>query len=122
MKTKIERLSADADWLMTKLSPHPKKNGVWQATVNFSGYVSLLATVSELMKLCTLAALSDEPHISPIVENSPIDVAGILELALQLMPHGKAEFLDEVRSLLSQCEPEELPSYNYSTITIMKRQ
>lgn len=120
MDLKMKTLAHNAQWLMTKLQAHPTREGAFQTTVNFSGYVSLLATISDLMKLCALAELAEEPHISPLVGAAPIDIAGILELALQLMPHGEAEFLDEVEMLLAGAEEEELPLYNYSTITILE--
>ena len=72
METKIEKLRAKADWLMTTMQPHPKKDDVWQVTVNFSGYASLFGTVTDLMKLCTVTLLFEAPHISPIVGNPNI--------------------------------------------------
>jgi len=94
---------------------------VYQVTVNFSGYSSLITTVSDLMKLCTVAMLSDEPHISPVVNSNRIDMAGIMELALQLMPYGEAEFLDEMRNELSVNTADDIEyEYNYSTIHILE--
>ena len=55
METKIEQLRAKADLLMTTLTAHPKEDATWQITVNFSSYLSLYTTVSDLMKLCTVA-------------------------------------------------------------------
>lgn len=124
METKIEQLRSKADWLMTTLTAHPKKGDVWQITLNFSGYSSLLATVSDLMKLCTVALLTEAPYVSPLVGNPNIDLANIMELALQLMPKGESEFLDEARTLLQeeQQHPEEqVPEYNYSTTVIHKQ-
>lgn len=122
MENKIEKLPAKADWLMTGLKPHPKKHHVGQVTVNFSGYASLFATVTDLMKLCTIALLSEEPHISPLVGNPNIDLARILELAIQLMPSGESEFLDEVRALLDEDfeeDTEQLPVFNFSSVRIL---
>ena len=110
-----------SNWLMTTLKPHPKKEDVYQVTVNFSGYSSLITTVSDLMKLCTVAMLSDEPHISPVVNSNRIDMAGIMELALQLMPYGEAEFLDEMRNELFVNAADDIEyEYNYSTIHILE--
>lgn len=125
METQIEQLRAKADLLMTTLAAHPKEEATWQITVNFSSYSSLYATVSDLMKLCMVALLTEEPHVSPLVGNSNIDLANIMELALQLLPKAEPEFLDEVRTLLLE-EPqqpeEQMPEYNYSTVKVLKKE
>lgn len=123
METKIEQLLAKADLLMTTLAAHPTEEEVWQITVNFSSYSSLYSTVSDLMKLCAVALLTEQPYVSPLVGNPNIDLANIMELALQLLPKAEPEFLDEVRTLLLE-EPqqpeEQMPKYNYSTVTVLK--
>jgi hypothetical protein len=125
METQIEQLRAKADLLMTTLTAHPKEEATWQITVNFSSYLSLYSTVSDLMKLCTVALLTEEPYVSPLVGNPNIDLANIMELTLQLLPKAEPEFLDEVRTLL-QKEPqqpkEQVPEYNYSTVVILKKE
>jgi hypothetical protein len=124
METKIEQLRVKADLLMTTLAAHPTEETTWQITVNFSSYSSLYSTVSDLMKLCTVALLTEEPYVSPLVGNRNIDLANIMELALQLLPKAEPEFLDEVRTLLLE-EPqqpeEQMPKYNYSTVVILKK-
>lgn len=125
METQIEQVRAKADFLMTTLTAHPKKEATWQITVNFSSYTSLYSTVSVLMKLCTVALLTEEPYVSPLVGNPNIDLANIMELALQLLPKSEPEFLDEVRTLLqkeSEQPEEQIPKYNYSTVVILKRE
>jgi hypothetical protein len=123
METQIKQLRAKADLLMTTLTAHPKQEATWQITVNFSSYTSLYSTVSDLMKLCAVALLTEEPYVSPLVGNPNIDLANIMELALQLLPKAEPEFLDEVRTLLRE-EPqqpeEQVPEYNYSTVTVLK--
>lgn len=125
MEIQIEQLRAKADLLMTTLAAHPTEEATWQITVNFSSYSSLYATVSDLMKLCAVALLTEEPYVSPLVGNSNIDLANIMELALQLLPKAEPEFLDEARTLLLE-EPqqpeEQVPEYNYSTVTVLKKE
>jgi hypothetical protein len=125
METQIEQLRAKADLLMTTLAAHPTEEATWQITVNFSSYSSLYATVSDLMKLCTVALLTEKPYVSPLVGNPNIDLANIMELALQLLPKAEPEFLDEVRSLLQkepQMTEEEVPEFNYSTLVVLKKE
>lgn len=78
MKTQIEQLRAKVDLLMTTLTTHPKEESTWQITVNFSSYSSLYSTVADLMKLCTVALLTEEPYVSPMVGNPNIDLANIM--------------------------------------------
>jgi hypothetical protein len=125
METKIEQLRAKADLFMTTLTAHPKEEGCWQITVNFSSYSSLYATVSDLMKLCTGALVPEGAYVSPLVGHPDIDVANIMELALQLLPKAEPEFLDEVRALLQdkpQKGEEQVPEYNYSTVVVLKKE
>ena len=125
METKIEQLRAKADLLMTTLTAHPKEDATWQITVNFSSYLSLYTTVSDLMKLCRGALVSEEPYMSSLVGNSSIDWVNIMELALQLLPKAEPEFLDEARLLLQdkpQKGEEQVPEYNYSTVVVLKKE
>lgn len=122
METKIEKIKSKADRLLAGMKVDPKKDGVWQVTVNFSGYASLNGTIQDLMKLCTVALLTEEPYVSTTVSNPNIDLANIMELALQLMPNDVPEFLDCVQGILADedTQPEVMPEYNYSTVRIIK--
>ncbi|WNM18883.1 hypothetical protein [Flavobacterium capsici] len=125
MKNQIEQLQHQAEILMKTLKEHPQKEATWQVTVNFSGYTNLIGTVSDLMKCCSLLLLTEETSISPLVSNPTIDLANILELAVQLLPNPEAEFLDEARQILSQnnIEIEENHfDFNYSTIKIIPQE
>lgn len=123
MESQIEQVRAKADWLLAGMKAHPNREGIWQVTVNFSGYASLYGTVHDLMKLCTVALLTEEPYVSSTVGNPNIDLANIMELAIQLMPNNVPEFLDNVQEILADEDnhPEALPEYNYSTIRIVEK-
>jgi len=56
-----------------------------------------------------------------VVGKPNIDLANILELALQLVPKAEPEFLDEARSLLQE-EVLQDPEYNYSTVVVLKKE
>lgn len=116
----FDTLRQRAAYLLTSLDSQPDADGAFSTTVRFSGYAGLLCTVSDLMKLCTLVLLSDEPHVSPLVGDTRIDLAAILELALQLMPRTEAEFLDEAREALQQAPVFEQPQGNYSTLVVLE--
>lgn len=102
MENTFENLRHRSNFLLTTLKPKPKADDVFLVEVAFSGYSSLICTVSDLMKLCALAMQSEEPYLSPLISNTQIDLAGIMELALQLMPIQEAEFLDVARELFHQ--------------------
>lgn len=119
---RLESLTKMSRYLFTTLQPAKgKKKHLFTASVNFSSYSSLLCTVNDLMKLVTLAHLSDDPYVSDTVPNPIIDLANIMELAIQLMPINEAEFLDEARGIFLGTQADVLPQYNYSTITILKK-
>ncbi|TBX68722.1 hypothetical protein EZL74_07970 [Flavobacterium silvisoli] len=123
MNTKLEQLTKKANWLLTGLKDHPKKEDWYTVTLNFSCYSSLYGTVNDLMKLCTVALLTEPPYISPMVGNPNIDLANILELAIQLMPKSEPEFLDGVKELLRETTEEteeQLPQFNFSTIRVLE--
>ena len=117
MNPTTTQLRKKANWLLTGLQEHPEIADCYTVTLNFSGYSSLYATVNDIKKLCTVAMLTEPPYISPIVGNPNIDIANILELAIQLMPKSEPEFLDEIKEILKQPEPQ--PLYNCSTSKII---
>ncbi|CAM3715049.1 hypothetical protein FLGE108171_11750 [Flavobacterium gelidilacus] len=121
MESTIDVLRRKSDWLMTTLKVHPKKEATWQITVNFANYACLCGTIADLMKVCSAVLQSEEPYVSSLVENPAIDVANILELAVQLMPHSEAEFLDEVRQVLNEESIEQLPAFNYSKEVVLEK-
>ncbi len=123
MNSKFEQLRKKSEWLLTSLKDHPKREDCYTITLNFSCYSSLYGTVNDLMKLCTVALLTEEPYISPIGGNPNIDLANILELAIQLMPKSEPEFLDEVKEMLKENPKEteeQVPAYNFSTIRVIE--
>lgn len=121
MESNIDALRRKSEMLLSSLKAHPKKEGVCQISVNFANYVCLFGTVSDLMKLCSVALASEAPFVSDTVDNPAVDVAGVLELAMQLIPHPEAEFLDEVKAILSKAPEQEIPLYNYSTTTVLEK-
>lgn len=122
MKTKIEEVKAKADWLLSGMKAHPDREGVWQVTVNFSGYAELYGVVQDLMKLCTVAMVTEEDAVSSTVDSPSINLGAVMELAIQLMPANVPEFLDGVKVILDDDKvlEEELPQYNYSSIRVVE--
>jgi hypothetical protein len=122
MKTKIEEVKAKADWLLDGMKAHPDREGVWQVTVNFSGYAELYGVVQDLMKLCTVAMVTEEDAVSSTVDSPSINLGAVMELAIQLMPANVPEFLDGVKVILDddKVPEEEQLEYNYSSIRVVE--
>ncbi|MFV8343583.1 hypothetical protein [Flavobacterium sp. XS2P39] len=80
----------------TKLTPDEKKEDLFTLELKVSGYKDVSSMVSDLLKVSILALESDPPYISRAIRNPEINVLGLLEIALQLMPHGELELLDEL--------------------------
>jgi hypothetical protein len=72
---------------------HPTANpSVHTIPITTTGYADLLCTVSELLRLCITVAHADDSTLMP---NPQVNIANLLEIALQLLPLHEGEFLDE---------------------------
>jgi hypothetical protein len=95
---KFEKLLGSQMFFRT-LQETPSK-GVYTVPITTTGYADLLCTVSELLRLCITVAHADDSSLMP---NPQINMANLLEIALQLLPLNEGEFLDECYRLrLSQ--------------------
>mgnify|MGYP003605351830 CR=1 FL=1 len=99
---KLIALLDKAPAMLNAIKPVQESFGEYKVTVKVAGYVDLMTIVADLIKLCTLALTSDEPHISPLVKNGKIDIPNILELALQLIPYSEAELLDTIARIIQE--------------------
>lgn len=102
METQEKDLKADFVQLVnkfkyfTRLKPDPKNGELFVVELKVSGYNELNSMISDILKVSILAIESDVPYVSRTLFNPEINVMGLLEIALQLMPHGEIELLDEV--------------------------
>lgn len=80
----------------TKLKPDPKNEELFVMELKVSGYRELNSMIADILKVSILAIESDAPYVSRTLVNPEINVMGLLEIALQLLPHGETELLDEV--------------------------
>jgi hypothetical protein len=89
--------------------------------VNFYGYADLYGTVQDFMKLCAVALLTEEDAVSFTLERPCINLAKVMELALQLMPANVPEFLDGMKTILDEENNlnMKLLEFNYSTMRII---
>lgn len=86
------------------------KRKVFKTSITVGGYTDLMYIVTDLIKASLLALEAKEPFASREIRNPASNVCGLLDLALQLIPHEEIEVLDvlhgmgleEVASLRSQ--------------------
>jgi hypothetical protein len=90
------------------LRPKKQKKGLYTIELSVEGYLDLLFTVANLIKVSILALDSDET-CSNQVQNPPTNITNILEIALQLLPYDEAEFLDQSRELLLMENENDIP-------------
>jgi len=87
----------------TKLKPDQEKENSFVVELKVSGYNELSLMIADLLKVSILALESDPPYVSELIRNPEINVLGIIELALQLMPQREFEIFDELHQFyLSQ--------------------
>jgi hypothetical protein len=81
------------------LRPAIYKKEMYNVEIEVEGYLDLLFTVANLIKVSIMALDTDEPF-SNLIPNPPTNIRNMLEIALQLLPFEEAEFLDKSRNLL----------------------
>ena len=67
------------------------------AFLQFDGYTDLFSTIESLINVCILAS-----HVEGDFNDPGLDIRKTLELANQLLPFDKGEFLDEAYGLFVQ--------------------
>lgn len=80
----------------TKLKPDPKNEELFVMELKVSSYNEINSMLSDILKVSILALENDPPYVSRTIQNPEINVMGLLEIAVQLLPHGEMELLDEV--------------------------
>lgn len=83
----------------TKLKSDEKKDDVLTLELKVTGYNKANLLVRDLLKVSILALESDPLCVSQVVELPEVNVLGLLEIALQLLPDAEPELLDELHKL-----------------------
>ncbi|UJH89676.1 hypothetical protein LZ575_11345 [Antarcticibacterium sp. 1MA-6-2] len=102
-KNDLARLRRLAPNLFRTLREDEERERSYRAQIEFTSYVELISTISDLLKLCITEACYDAEGASPYIKR-PLNIQGVLELILQLLPVDEAELLDEIRPFLKQKE------------------
>lgn len=99
---RIQELQEMARTHFTLLKPDKEKKDSHTVSFPVYDYYNLIHIVSDLMKLCAIAIENESEFDSSFEENSKIDIAQILKIAIMLLPIDEIEFLDEVKKLLKK--------------------
>lgn len=80
------------------ICPDKNRKGMYNTQIDVEGYLDLLFTIANLIKVSIMALDVDDPF-SKLIPNPPTNIKNLLEIALQLLPYEEAEFLDKSREL-----------------------
>lgn len=81
---------------LNTLKPSNDNTGTYTVQIKLSNYSELGCVIAEILKLC-IVALDHEVHkASNTIKTSPINVALILEMVLEMLPTDEFEILDEI--------------------------
>jgi glycine cleavage system regulatory protein len=80
----------------TTLRPNKHNKDSYKVELEVEGYLNLLFTVSNLLKV-SIMALDSEDLFSAHAPSPQTHIRNMLEIALQLLPLDEAEFLDKIR-------------------------
>ena len=105
---KLENIERICNMCLRSLKQDTRKSGIYVAEIRVYDYFELGAVIRNLLKLCIVALNPDAAEVPETVRNQSIDVALILEIALQLFPIDEFELLNEINNLFPvNCAGEE---------------
>lgn len=90
------------------LRPAMHKKGLYNVEIDVEGYLDLLFTVANLIKVSVMA-LDTDGSFSNHISDPPTNITNMLEIALQLLPYDEAEFLDKSRELFLREGGNDIP-------------
>lgn len=86
----------------TTLNPTNDKTDHYTLPIKMRNYYELGCTISEIIKLCIVALEQEAHQTSTTIKYSPINVALILELVLEMFPLDEMEFLSCIGEVVGQ--------------------
>ncbi|WP_149205526.1 hypothetical protein [Flavobacterium johnsoniae] len=81
---------------LSTLKSSNDNTGSYAAQIKLSNYSELGCVIAEILKLCIVALDYDAHRASNTIKTSPINVALILEMVLEMFPTDEMEILDEI--------------------------
>jgi hypothetical protein len=78
------------------LTSENKKNTSFSLDVRVKGYNDTMHYMAHLIKVCILAIEGQESCSSDYIPQPEINIAGVMELLLNMIPYEEAELLDDL--------------------------
>jgi len=97
---KLENLRKLTAKYCNTLTPSNDKTGTHTAQINVLNYYELGCTITEIIKLCIVALEQEAHQTSKTIKYSPINVALVLEMVLEMFPLDEFELITEINELL----------------------
>jgi hypothetical protein len=95
----LERLKKLSALYLNTLKPSNDESETYTVQIKLSNYSELGCVITEILKLC-IVALDHEAHkTSETIKTSPINVALILEMVLEMFPTNEFDVLDEINHM-----------------------
>jgi hypothetical protein len=101
IKTK-QKLHELVGALYTTLTPDKQKKDLYAVSFTVHDYSHLILIVSDLINLCVLAIKDESERDSSSKAKSKVNIAQILNIAIELLPIDEAEFLEKSREIFSK--------------------
>ncbi|WP_337968509.1 hypothetical protein [uncultured Flavobacterium sp.] len=95
----LERLKKLSALYFNTLKASNDESETYTVQIKLSNYSELGCLITEILKLC-IVALDHEAHkISETIKTSPINVALVLEMVLEMFPTNEFDVLDEINQM-----------------------
>lgn len=98
---KLVRLKKLTAKYCNTLTRSADKGGTHTAQIKVLNYYELGCTITEIIKLCIVALEQDAHQTSTTIKYSPINVALVLEMVLEMFPLDEFELITEINEVLT---------------------
>jgi hypothetical protein len=95
----LERLKKLSSLYFNTLKPSNDESETYTVQIKLSNYSELGCVITEILKLCIVALDHDAHKSSYTLKNSPINVALVLEMVLEMFPTNEFDVLDEINQM-----------------------
>lgn len=108
----------------TLLKPSRNRKDTFTAELRLRGYSDIAYHIADLLKVCIMAMDADNSHAaSSAIPEPNVNILGVLEMTLALLPYNEFELLDILHRGLLEAEEDAVPMgeplYNYSVVRVL---
>ncbi|MBS7231659.1 hypothetical protein KHA90_11545 [Flavobacterium psychroterrae] len=98
---KLDRLKKLTSKYCNTLTPSADKTRTHTAQIKVLNYYELGCNITEIIKLCIVALEQEAHQTSTTIKYSPINVALVLEMVLEMFPLDEFELISEINEVLA---------------------